>query len=44
MRRPKYKRLESTDLIEQNTCSEQRFRHFNNSTFKFILATKLISH
>lgn len=31
MRRPKYKKLESTELIEQNTSSEQQFRHFNNS-------------
>lgn len=30
-RRPKYKKLESTELITQNTSSEQRFRHFNNS-------------
>ncbi|KAL4120652.1 hypothetical protein QTP88_013303 [Uroleucon formosanum] len=31
IRRPKYKKLESTELIEQNTSSEQRFRHFNNN-------------
>ncbi|KAL5243643.1 hypothetical protein ACI65C_011053 [Semiaphis heraclei] len=31
IRRPKYKKLESTELIEQNTSSEQRFLHFNNN-------------
>ncbi|XP_060835068.1 uncharacterized protein LOC132918035 [Rhopalosiphum padi] len=31
IRRPKYKKLESTELIEQNTASEQRFNHFNNN-------------
>ncbi|VVC24570.1 PKD/REJ-like domain [Cinara cedri] len=31
VRRPKYKKLESTEFIEQNPSSEQRFRHFNNN-------------
>lgn len=33
VKRPRYKKLESTELIEQSASSEQRFRHFNNSKF-----------
>jgi hypothetical protein len=36
IKRPRYKKLESTELIEQNANSEQRFRHFNSSKFKLL--------